>query len=275
MDDPLFTVLDDGRLLPNETSRGPWSPDALHGGPVAAAVVRAAERVLGATGSEAVDPIRLTIDLERPVPLAPLRFDAEVVRGGRKVQVAEVRVFDGDDRRLVRATVLAIRRADIGLPEDRHAPSDVLPPPPEAAPADPEMWDPMPGVTAFHSHGVEHRFVRSTMLKLGPTTDWIRLAVPVVAGEEPSPFQRAAAASDFVNGISAVLPASDWTFINPDLTVTLHRLPLGEWIGVDASTRIDDSGVGTAEADLFDECGRVGRCVQTLLVQPLVQPLGG
>ena len=98
--------------------------------------------------------------------------------------------------------------------------------------------------------------------------DWIRLRVPVVADEEPSPLQRIAAAADFSNGISPAVDPLLWTFVNPDLTITLHRLADGPWIGVDAATRVEAQGIGTAESDLFDERGRVGRAVQTLLVEP-------
>jgi hypothetical protein len=264
--DALFTVLDDDRVLPTELSRGPWSLDALHGGPVAAIVIRAAERALAATGAPATVPNRLTLDLERPVPLAPLVVRAEVVRPGRKIQVAEVTVHDEGGRRLARASVLAIRRADLDLPQQRFAPADPVPPGRESA-DDVPMWVPMADTIAFHKDAVEHRFVAGGFLRLGPATDWIRLRVPVVADEEPSPLQRLVAAADFVNGLSGVLPVDAWTFINPDLTTTVHRLPVGEWIGIDAVTRLDPSGVGTAEGELFDETGRVGRCVQTLLVE--------
>ena len=270
MADALFELLDEDRVQPTGLSRGPWSPDALHGGPVAAVVARFAERSLAATGSEAVAPVRLTLDLERPVPLEPLRVDAAIVRGGRKVQVAEVTVRDEGGRRLARATVLAIRRTPLDLPEDRPRPPNPLPPGPDRATPQP-MWQPTRDLAAFHQDAVEHRFVGSGggMLALGPATDWIRLHVPVIVDEDPSPFQRTVAAADFVNGISGVLSAEDWTFINPDLAVTLHRLPVGDWVAVDAVTRLDAAGgVGTAEAVLFDQQGRLGRCAQTLLIQP-------
>lgn len=267
MADALFEDLGNGQFLPTGLSRGPWSENALHGGPVAALVSRAGEAALRSTGSDAVDPVRLTVDLERPVPLAPLRVEAEVVRSGRKVQVAEVIISNDDGRRLVTARVLAIRRATVELPSDRPAPSDE-PPAPRTEAIDDPVWNPLPGMEAFHKDATEHRIVRGGWSTLGPTTDWIRLVVPVIEGEEPSPFQRVVAAGDFVNGISAVLPYRDWTFINPDLTITVHRLPVGEWVGLDAVSRLDPAGVGTAEADLFDERGRIGRSVQTLLVEP-------
>jgi hypothetical protein len=90
--------------------------------------------------------------------------------------------------------------------------------------------------------------------------------VPLVLGEEPTPLQRLAAAADFPNGISAPLSFAEWIFINPELTIHLDRPPAGEWFCVDAQTIIASGGVGTAEAVLFDERGRVGRAAQVLLV---------
>lgn len=269
MDEALFVVDGDDRFIPTDRARGPWSIDALHGGPVAALVVQQAEAALAATGAPAHLPVRLTIDLERPVPLAPLRVHTEIVRPGGKVQVAQVEVRDADDRRLVRAGVLAIRRRPIPLPDDLITPDDAVLPGPETGRSEEPWMVYGPDVEAFHSHGVEHRYTAGGFLRIGPATDWIRLAQPVLAGVEPSGFQRAAAAADFVNGVAAVLGFDRWRFINPDLTVTIHRQPVGAWIGVDAVSRLDRDGIGTAEADLHDEHGRFGRSVQTLLVEPV------
>jgi hypothetical protein len=121
--------------------------------------------------------------------------------------------------------------------------------------------------TAFHRHAVTHGFVAGSFLDLGPATDWIRLRVPVVAGEEPSPLQRVAAAADFGNGVSAAVPHDSHTFINPDLTITLTREAVGASVGIAAVTRVDPAGVGSTETVLWDERGRLGRAVQTLLVE--------
>ena len=88
--DSLFEPGDDGWFHPTGLGRGPWSPHALHGGPVAALVAQRAEAALAATGAPAVEPVRLTIGLDRPVPLAPLRVEATIVRPGKKVQTAAV-----------------------------------------------------------------------------------------------------------------------------------------------------------------------------------------
>jgi hypothetical protein len=92
------------------------------------------------------------------------------------------------------------------------------------------------------------------------------LRVDVVADEEPSPIMRVAAAADFGNGISQLLPMQDWIFINPDLTFTVSRPPAGEWVCLDATSHLTDDGAGFAESALFDERGRIGRAVQSLLL---------
>lgn len=261
-DPALFVRVDANRVLAQGHSRGPWSPDALHGGPVAALVAGEAERLLGAG-----TPIsRLTIDLERPVPLAELHVTAEVVRPGRKVQVAEVALHDAAGTRLVRATALGVRRTAVDLPPGTAGPQAPLDLPlgGTGAPID---FRPDAALRYFHIDAMS--WGGTDRGDHGVVSVWARLAVPVVAGEAVSPMQRVAAAADFLNGLSSRLPFGEWVFINPDLTVTVHRAPRGEWIGVRAVTRLDAFGVGTAEADLFDADGRIGHAVQNLLVEPL------
>jgi hypothetical protein len=122
--------------------------------------------------------------------------------------------------------------------------------------------------SAFHSDAVEHRFVAGGFDRPGPSTDWIRLRVPLVAGEPLSPLARVVAVADFGNGISWVLSRNDgYRFINPDLTVYLHRLPAGEWVCLEAATAVEAHGIGLAESRLWDEHGPIGRALQSLLLE--------
>jgi hypothetical protein len=66
-----------------------------------------------------------------------------------------------------------------------------------------------------------------------------------------------------------VSSALDWAthvFVNPDLAVYLDRPVEGEWVCLDARTRIDPHGTGNAESALYDAAGRVGRSLQSLYV---------
>ena len=85
-------------------------------------------------------------------------------------------------------------------------------------------------------------------------------------GEPPTPLQRVVAAADFGNGLSGVLDFRTHLYINPDLTVYLHRYPRSEWVCLDSRTWIHEHGVGLAESRLWDQEGPIGRSLQSLLV---------
>jgi hypothetical protein len=118
----------------------------------------------------------------------------------------------------------------------------------------------------FAIDAMDIRFTAGAFLDLGPATAWFRLRYPLLAGEEPSPLQRLAAAADFGNGISAAVPWDGYVFINPDLTIYLDRAPVGEWFMLEAATRLGREGIGLCESAIYDERGRVGRAIQALLV---------
>ena len=97
--------VDGDRMVPTQVARGPWSPDAQHGGGPAGLLARALER---ADPGEAHFVSRLTIELLRPVPLAPLEIRTRTVRPGRRVQWLEGSLV-ADDVEVVRAIALRLR----------------------------------------------------------------------------------------------------------------------------------------------------------------------
>jgi hypothetical protein len=265
--DALFER-DGPRLVPTDLARGPWSSDALHGGPTAAAVAQAAEQHLAGQGEVEWELARVTVELIRPVPVEPLLVTARTTRPGRKVTLVGVTISagEGDAREVARGVALGIRRQPLDVvqgaaPLDRPGPEDVETTTPPAGPGD---W------VAFHNSGVEMRWVAGRWRQPGPATVWGRLRVPVVAGEETSPVVRAAAIADFGNGISSELEFGQWRFLNPDLTVHLARPPVGQWICLDARSVLGNAGAGLAESSLSDRDGTFGRAVQSLLIERAV-----
>ena len=79
--------------------------------------------------------VRITVDLLRPVPIAPLKIRAEVLREGRKIQLCAVTLLH-EDVVVVRATVLKIRRAELELPPTAVEEKVTLPGPDAGQPAD-------------------------------------------------------------------------------------------------------------------------------------------
>lgn len=248
---------DGDRLVPTELTVGPWSAEAQHGGAVASLLARAVEAV---PAPVAMQTMRLTVELLRPVPLRPLRIDTTVPRPGKRVQLVDAVLTDGQAE-VALARALRIRAAPVRVP-DQPDPPDYGPEPATGAPLSIEGRLGHPSFV----RAVDFRFIRGSGDAVGPATAWARLRVPVVPGEEPSPLQRTAAVADFGNGISRVVEFSTHTFINADLTVALSRAPVGEWVGLDMVTRLSPDGYGQAETQVFDRHGPVGRAVQSLIV---------
>ena len=252
-----------GRFVASELARGPWDPGAQHGGAPAALLMRAFEQLPGA---EKLAIARVTYELLRPAPLGELEVGAQVVRRGRRVQLLEGSIRTPDGTEVVKARALQVRLADPSAPRTASSPPPTGPEQGREHVPGGEGFEP-PYSPMFAPDAIEIRFVRGVFGN-GPSTAWFRMRVPIVAGEEPSPLQRLAAAADFGNGISAVLPWDEYVFINPDLTLYIERPPTGEWVGLEAQTIIAPDGIATAESVLYDERGRVGRAIQALLVAP-------
>jgi len=262
MADALFVRSGDDRYEPTGLARGPWSPHALHGGPVAALVAMLAESV---PAPLPMHPARLTLELLKPVPLAPLTARCEVLRPGKKVQLVEVEL-GADGTPVARARVLRLRRMPTPIPDGAVGGSLAPPPTPRSARPSPASWAGRDA--SFHADACEHRVVEGAWGEVGPCLDWVRLRVPLLPDTPATPFARVAAAADFGNGIGAALPFERFRFLNADLTIHLHRLPEGDAVALEAETFLGEEGVAVAESRLSDSRGRIGRALQSLLIEP-------
>jgi Thioesterase-like superfamily len=275
MPDEAFFVPDGARYVPTELTRGPWDPDAQHAGPPAALIGREIERL---DGGEDRHVGRITYEILRAVPIAPLRVEARVVRPGRSVELIEARLLtDADGEDVIRASAWRLRSARVEIPDGLaseagpgligSSPSTLRPGfvPPGPARARPGSFPPTGRDVGYHT-AMEYRFVRGDFADLGPAVAWMRMRHSLVAGESPTPLQRVLVVADSGNGVSATLDWSRYLFINVDLTVHLHRQLAGEWVCLDAITIPEPTGVGIADSAIYDERGPIGRAVQTLLI---------
>ncbi len=204
---------------------------------------------------------RMTFDFLRPVPIAPLGVRAEIVRAGSKVRRLQAVLTTADGTPLVQAAAVALRTATVlpaSLGDD------------EAAPPAVEMATPF----EFHffvdpvgyQSAVESRIARGTWGK-GSVAMWMRPRVALVQGESPSPLQRLLIVADSASGVAVVVEPAHHTFVNADLTVSVHRQPEGEWVCLDAATVVEAHGVGLTRARLWDARGPVGVSLQACLAE--------
>ena len=255
-----FTTHDGHWFVGTDLARGPWEESACHAGPPTALMVRALEATIAHQRLA-----RLTVEVMRPIPLAGFRVQAEVRRPGRSVTLSEAEIFD-DDRVYARAFGVHTR------PLDDFSGNT----PPWASPS---LETATPG--SFPIRDTNHdrvSFVDSVEVRYdldegsaglgGPTTIWLRPKVPILADEEPSPFQRICPLADCGNGVSYTEYLDRVAFLNVDLTLALHRDPVGEWHAARTVSHWQADGTGLSDAELFDTEGVVGRALQTLLLMP-------
>jgi hypothetical protein len=250
-------------FLPTAHARGPWDPRALHGGAPAALITAAFERI--EPGAE-LRIGRLSFELLRPIPMAPLTLVTRIVRPGRRVQELAAELLAGDEL-IVRAGALRVQPVAGDAAEQAASVSaDAAMQPPSSGKPIRFALDQSSDEPSFAASATEMRWL-SDPRALGPGRVWMRLRHPLLPGEQLTPLARLAATADFCNGVSAALPFERFVFINADLTIHLQRLPQGEWIGLDALTRMHSGGPALAEGILHDEHGPLGRAFQTLVVQ--------
>ena len=256
---PIFER-DGERIVPTALARGPWDPDQCHGGAPAALLAATIDALPSLVPMQGV---RLSYDLLRPVPLAPLHLHSDIVREGKRVQLAEAWLADDDGTELMRCRALRLRVADVELPEDA-VPREPAPTP------NPDRLTRLERLPDWEADGfwraVDVRMVDGMLGDPGPGTAWFRVEAPLLDGLELTPLARVAAAADFGNGISSPLPLGPYLFVNPDLTVHLDRLPVGEWVAMASTSVAHTTGNGLTTSRLFDTGGRIGLAAQSLYV---------
>ncbi len=249
-------------FVPTGFARGPWDPDACHGGPPTGLLARALERTL-----PDIRLARLTVDLARPVPMAGFSIETEIVKAGRATGTTRATIVDADGVPRAVATGMHVMTSPValfpavldnsGLETPRLADSE-----PGAFPIARLLHD----LPAFN-RAVTQRYPRGEGPNPGSTTVWMR-TIALLPDEDPSPFQRICPLADCGNAFSRHAEPGQVQFINADLTVALHRDPVGEWLGSRTVSHWQPSGIGLADALLFDDDGPVGRALQTLLLRP-------
>jgi Thioesterase-like superfamily len=266
-------IADGDRFVATEQARGPWDPRALHGGAPAALITAAFERLQPGADLRIG---RLSFEFLRPIPLAPLTLSTSIVRPGRRVQELAAELRAGEET-VVRASALRVpgvpgevseQAVDVAATAgdvETRGPADAAMPPPSSGESLPFSLN-NSSEASFAATAMEMRWLNDPW-RLGPGRVWMRLRHPLLAGEELTPLARLAATADFCNGVSAALPFEDFLFINADLAIHVQRPPRGQWIGLDARTRLHEGGAALAEGVLHDESGPLGRAFQTLVVQ--------
>ena len=242
-------------LVPAEFATSPWGR-VLHGRLIGGLTARAAEQ------ARAADPelacCRLTVDLFRSVPLAPVRVAARPVRQGRRIAVLEVTV-EQDGEPVGQGRAVLLRRSE--QPDGTFRPV-----PAWDAPAPPQLGSPESPANGRWSAPWESWRVGGADGGLTKGL-WMREIHPLVTGEQLTPLVRLAMAADLASPVSH-FSTHGLSFINADYTVYLGREPQGEYIGIQPSGHISERGVAAGHCVVHDVRGPVGFVANAAVANP-------
>ncbi|MDY6995064.1 MAG: thioesterase family protein [Actinomycetota bacterium] len=249
-----FTVSGDG-FEPTAYAHSHWGDDHLNGPAVVGLAALALERECGSVDFQ---PARLTVDLLRAARNAQTTVDVSVVREGRRVHSAVCEVLQ-NGHSVARATLLQFRPS-AAPPGELWTAADEFPAPPDPDGAvfpfvgsDDAGWTRSP---AEHQNASRKRFFNDS--------------ISIVAGQTNSPFLRAATVAEATSLVTN-LGSSGVGYINGDLTVAFSRLPVDEWIGIQAVSHHAAGGIAVGTATLFDSLGAFGSGLTTAVANPAAQ----
>lgn len=254
MSNEPFFLSEGTHYVPTPSARGPWNPNSLHGRVIAGLLGAEIERL---HGDPAFIPARLTVDMYKLPDLSPVEVTTKVVREGNRIKVIDAEFISGGVS-AGRATCQLLRRTE--NPEGnvwKPQPWDVPKPADIAPPSDGRAG--MGGMWAM-------RRIEGDFGSVGRKKGWLSEVRELVGGRPLTPFVRVAVSADFA---SPFANAGDkgLEFINSDVTVYLHREPVGEWIGYEVVNHGATAGVSIGECFLYDEDGPIGSASCCALAQ--------
>jgi len=254
----FFTTEDGQWFTPTEHTRGPWDTMACHAGPPTGLLARAVEQLIPDKRL-----IRLTVDILRPIPFTGFQVTACIKRSGRSTAASVASLVSLEGKSIATASGLhMLEQKPIDYPTHSLKMTDLA-----DASDGPFPIKTLHNKPAFNGAGVQIRYPPGENCGPGPTTVWMK-TVPLLESESPSAFQRICPLADCGNAFGRNAEPSEVSFVNPDLTIALHRDPIGDWLGSQSVGLWEPTGQGLADALLFDEQGAVGRALQTILLKP-------
>jgi hypothetical protein len=277
---PSLFTLDHGFYLPTRHTFAGWANNTIHGSPVAALLAHAVE------AQRAKDPdllvTRLTVDLMRPVHRVPFTLETELVREGRRLKLLDVRLLHGGTL-IARASALLLRRTPGNPPGEQTLPPGLKLPHWSEVPL--RHWDEgierdareaEPGAASQYFRAVEVRRINE-MHSGEPLRAWVRAPFELLPGVPLSPLARCASVADFASAIGMLSRrGAEVSFLNADISLALHREPVGEWLCLENVGRGDRDGLTSSSVNLHDEQGLVGHSVVggIATAMPVVPPSG-
>ena len=237
-------------------AQGAWNPNEQHMAPATGIICAELEQYYP---KENMRIGRISLDIYGLIELGEIEITTQTVRAGKTIELIES-TMRGKGRTLVVARTWRMLISDsscvAGLEDSKKE--------------SPEKMPTFSGVHQWRGGFTETLEARSNQQRNGCGFVWIRTQTDMVEGQVTTDFVRLVSLADMANG---VVPRQnrpfDWGFPNLDLQIHLHRLPQGEWLGIEAVQQYGADGIGLSSAVLHDIHGPFGRSEQILTLRPM------
>lgn len=228
----------------------------MRGSAVTGALARSAE--LAGRHRPDLRPVRFTADLSRAASMDTVVTRSTIGREGGRLMLVDTELLQLE-RVVARARTLFL--AASGHADDSPPWSPVgtpVAPPQDMEPATAEGRLFYSEECGWHPDARHHRNNARKQV-------WCK-ALPVVEGEEPTPFATAAAVADLTNLVTQ-WGTEGVRHINADVTLVLARDANGPDMGLSATGRVDCGGPVIGSAEIYDSQGVFGCTSITALTQ--------
>lgn len=237
-------------------AQGAWNPTEQHMAPATGIICAELEQYFP---RENMRIGRISLDIYGLIELGEVEISTRVIRAGKTIELLET-TMKGKGKTLVVAQTWRMQTSDTsaiaGLEDLKvESPENLL------------IYDEIHQWNGGYIASIE---ARAKNIGKGHGVVWLRTQTQMVEGQVTSPFVQLVSMSDTANG---VVPRQDrplqWGFPNLDLQIHLHRLPQGEWLGIEAVQQYGNDGIGLTSAILHDTQGPFGRSEQILTLRPM------
>ncbi|HAI70794.1 MAG TPA: thioesterase [Idiomarina baltica] len=245
------------RFIPNEPAQGAWNPHEQHMAPASGLLARELEQF---SPRDDMRIGRISFDIFGLITFGEFTITTQVIRPGRTIELVEsLMQAEGKTCISARAWRMAIDDTSSihGIEDDK-----VL------HPEDYPEWTGIKKWPGGYIKSIEAR--RDNNSRAGKGIVWLNNPLAMVEGMPTSDLAHLIGMVDTANGI---VPRQEgnfsWAFPNLDLQVHMHRLPEGQWLGLETTQQYGTDAVGLTSSILHDVHGPFGRSEQILTLRKM------
>ncbi len=244
------------RYHSTDLAQGAWNEHEQHMAPATGIICAELDRFLPRQDMRIG---RISLDILGLIPAGEFEIITRVIRPGKTIELIESEMRAQSKVCIVARTWRMMTQNS----QTMHELEDQTVNGPEQAP----VWE---GIRQWPGGFIQSIEARSHERRAGRGIVWLSTAHAMIEGESTSDFVRLMGLVDTANGI---VPRQDWPFKwgfpNLDLQIHLHRMPQGQWLGLETVQQYGADGIGLTSSVLHDQYGPFGRSEQILTLRPL------